>query len=80
MHILDLEACDALTSTEAKALKVDQVCHKAVQCVLNRHLKERILALGEAVENAYRSAILLTFSLKCQILDRRQVCKHCGIN
>ena len=63
MHILDLEACDALASTEAKALKVDQVCHEAVQGVLDRHLKERILALGEAVENAYRSAILLTVSL-----------------
>ena len=71
VHILNLESGDTLASTEAKALKVNQMHHEAVQRKLDRHLKERILALCEAVENANRPAILFTFRLVCQILNRR---------
>ena len=74
MHGFYSEARDALATTKAEPLEVDQVNDEPIERELKSRLEESILALCESMENTDLSAIFRL--LECLIADLRVVGEH----
>ena len=59
MHVVDSETNHSTAPAKAKALKINQVNYETIHGVMEGCLEEGVLALSEAMEDAYLAAVVL---------------------